>query len=483
MGHPSPRPAAPRPEPPSSSGLRVKDLTRPEPFFLGRYLVVDEIGRGGMASVHLARVDGPGGFRRWAAVKRIHPHLVDNDRMVDLFLDEARTAAGIHHANVAQVLELGRDDDGYWLAMEYLHGEPLHEVIRRADRSRVRVGPALAARICADAALGLHAAHELVRRDGTPLGLVHRDVTPHNLFVTYDGHVKVVDFGIVKSADRLAADTSAGVLVGKLAYMSPEQANREPVDRRTDVFALGVVLWEMTTGRRLFRADSDLETLSQVMDCKVPRPSAIVPSYPPELEACVMGALARNRWDRWPTARDFARALERYLVHQGGLVGVEELSALMHTLFADRIRTREAHLAWAADLPAPAHAAEPDAARRPPAAPAPATPASLLEDDDDVPTTVGHLAFTPPPAPAAPAVDLGATVALPASFGPPSPTFHQHERPVLAPPPAPLAAPPQAVWPAPRPGPRVHVAIVVCLVLLGLLATGVAGALAVHVLG
>src|SRR5580693_3933875 len=208
-------------------------------YFLGRYRVVDEIGVGGMASVHLARMDGPGGFQKWVAIKRIHPHLVEDDQFVDMFLDEARIAAGINHANVAQVFDLGKDDNTYWIAMEYLHGEPLREVMRRSEDHGQHIGPELAARICADAAEGLHAAHELRGKNGQLLGLVHRDVTPHNLFLTYDGYTKVVDFGIAKVADRLAS-TRAGTLKGKLAYMSPEQVRGAEVDRTTDIFALGV---------------------------------------------------------------------------------------------------------------------------------------------------------------------------------------------------------------------------------------------------
>ena len=175
-----------------------------------------------MASVHLGRMDGPGGFQKWVAIKRIHPHLVEDDQFVDMFLDEARIAAGINHANVAQVFDLGKDDNTYWIAMEYLHGEPLREVMRRSEEHRVLVSPELAARIGADSAEGLHAAHELRGKNGQLLGLVHRDVTPHNLFITYDGYTKVVDFGIAKVADRLSS-TRAGTLKGKLAYMSPEQ--------------------------------------------------------------------------------------------------------------------------------------------------------------------------------------------------------------------------------------------------------------------
>ncbi len=358
MAHPPPRPAASRQggpasagATPSSSGPRSKDAEKqgPATFFLGRYRVVDEIGVGGMASVHLARMDGPGGFQKWVAIKRIHPHLVEDDQFVDMFLDEARIAAGINHANVAQVFDLGKDDNTYWIAMEYLHGEPLREVMRRSEERGQHIGPELAARICADAAEGLHAAHELRGKNGQLLGLVHRDVTPHNLFLTYDGYTKVVDFGIAKVADRLSS-TRAGTLKGKLAYMSPEQVRGAEVDRTTDIFALGVVLWEITTNQRLFRMDTDLDTLEKVQACIVPPPSTIVPGYPPELEACVMKALSKRKQDRFPTAREFSRALQNYLVRSGHFVGPEEVAQFIRNVFGDRIQKREAHLAWAAEV-------------------------------------------------------------------------------------------------------------------------------------
>ena len=407
------------PGPRSSPGEREGNV-----FFLGRYRVVDEIGGGGMASVHLGRMDGPGGFQKWVAIKRIHPHLVEDDQFVDMFLDEARIAAGINHANVAQVFDLGKDDNTYWIAMEYLHGEPLREVMRRSEEHRVLVSPELAARIGADSAEGLHAAHELRGKNGQLLGLVHRDVTPHNLFITYDGYTKVVDFGIAKVADRLSS-TRAGTLKGKLAYMSPEQVRGAEIDRTTDIFALGVVLWELTTGHRLFRMDTDLDTLERVQACVVPPPSTLVANYPVELESVIMKALAKRKEDRFQTAREFSRALQAVLMRRGAFVGPEEVSAYLHHIFADRIQKREAHLAWAAEvtsnislddlragqavLPGPArdlalHAPKPapsqPVAQLPPRAPTlqgfapPSAPAqalaatSLVDDDEDIATTV-----------------------------------------------------------------------------------------------
>lgn len=318
-------------------------------YFLGRYRVVDEIGIGGMASVHLARMDGPGGFQKWVAIKRIHPHLVEDESFVNMFLDEARVAARISHPNVAAVFELGKHEDTYWIAMEYLHGEPLREVMRRTEELGQPMPPEIACRVIADSAEGLHAAHELVGKNGEKLGLVHRDVTPHNLFVTYDGCTKVVDFGIAKFASRMAS-TRAGTLKGKLAYMSPEQVAGEPIDRRTDCFALGVVLWELTTGQRLFRMDSDLDTLAKVQECSVPRPSTIVRGYPIDLERIVMKALAKTKDERYRTAREFSRALQSLLMRRGLFIASDEVSAYMGAIFTERMQKRTAHLRWAAEV-------------------------------------------------------------------------------------------------------------------------------------
>ena len=348
------------PPPPNAGGLgasgnagpthgSVADGRGPGTYFLGRYRVVDEIGIGGMASVHLARMDGPGGFQKWVAIKRIHPHLVEDQSFIHMFLDEARIAARISHSNVATVFDLGEHEDTYWIAMEYLHGEPLREVMRRTEELAAPMPPEIACRVIADAAEGLHSAHELLGKNGEKLGLVHRDVTPHNLFVTYDGTTKVVDFGIAKFSSRMSS-TRAGTLKGKLAYMSPEQVHGETLDRRTDIFALGVVLWELTTGQRLFRMESDLDTLAKVQECNVPRPSSIVRGYPIDLEKIVMKALSKNRGERFKTARELSRALQSLLMRRGLFIASDEVAAYMKQIFDDRIKKRDAHLRWAAEV-------------------------------------------------------------------------------------------------------------------------------------
>jgi eukaryotic-like serine/threonine-protein kinase len=319
-------------------------------YFLGRYRVVDEIGVGGMASVHLARMDGPGGFQKWVAIKRIHSHLIEEESFVQMFLDEAMIAARISHPNVATVFDLGKDQETHWIAMEYLHGEPLRELMRKSEETGHPMPPEIACKVIADAAEGLHAAHELTGKSGEKLGLVHRDVTPHNIFVTYDGVTKVVDFGIAKFNSRLSSSTRAGTLKGKLAYMSPEQVHGETIDRRTDIFALGVVLWELTTGQRLFRMDNDLDTLAKVQECNVPRPSTIVRGYPMDLEKIVLKALVKNRAERYRTAREFSRALQSFFMRRGLFIASDEVSACMHSAFQERIGKRDAHLRWAAEV-------------------------------------------------------------------------------------------------------------------------------------
>jgi serine/threonine-protein kinase len=408
-------------------------------YFLGRYRVVDEIGVGGMASVHLARMDGPGGFQKWVAIKRIHPHLVEDETFVNMFLDEARVAARISHPNVATVFELGKHEDTYWIAMEYLHGEPLREVMRRTEDLGQPMPPEIACRVIADAAEGLHSAHELLGKNGEKLGLVHRDVTPHNLFVTYDGSTKVVDFGIAKFSSRMA-NTRAGTLKGKLAYMSPEQVAGEPIDRRTDVFALGVVLWELTTGQRLFRMESDLDTLAKVQECNVPRPSTIVRGYPIDLEKIVMKALAKTKNERYRTSREFSRALQSLLMRRGLFIASDEVAAYMTSVFGDRIQKREAHLRWAAEV---TQTVDIDKIKGLPPSPWQAEDGSILTYNSEVqPSQPNTARGAPRPAAGAPAPDLPTSVPSMSSAARPPPNMKAT---------VPLGVPVMTAPPAPRP--------------------------------
>ncbi|MGC4079470.1 MAG: serine/threonine-protein kinase [Rubrivivax sp.] len=253
------------------------------------------------------------------------------------------SSRGFSHPNVASVFELGIDDGRYWIAMEYLHGEALREIVEHGAATKKPIALEVACKIVIDAAEGLHAAHELTSDTGEKLNLVHRDVSPHNVFVGYDGTTKVVDFGIAKFRTR-ESSTYTGQLKGKLAYMSPEQLDGTTLDRRADVFALGIVLWELTTRERLFRMDSDVETFAKVYDCVVPKPSSKIPSYPKKLEEIVMKALSRKPDGRYATARDFSRALQRFLVERGSFVGSEEVAAHVKNVMSDRVAQRESHL-------------------------------------------------------------------------------------------------------------------------------------------
>src|SRR5579859_5578064 len=209
------------------------------PRRIGRYDVVGLLAIGGMAEVFLGRIQGPNGFQRPVVIKRILPHLSRQKPFVDMFVDEARIVARLHHPNIVQVFEHGCCDGELFLAMEYLEGESLAGVLRRAKVRGTRIAYEVAAHIVAGACAGLHAAHELADPDGVPCELVHRDVSPQNILVTYGGHVKVLDFGVAKVRDRAAARTEAGQLKGKFAYMAPEQTDNRPIDRRADIFSIG----------------------------------------------------------------------------------------------------------------------------------------------------------------------------------------------------------------------------------------------------
>ncbi len=302
----------------------------------GRYQLRFEIATGGMASVFLATIRGAAGFEKLVALKRIHPHLAKKPQFVEMFLDEARIASRIQHPNVCGVNDFGEADGAYFLAMDYLVGESVSRLVRRlAKNDAIRHSPrlpALAARIVADACEGLHAAHEVTDENGQPLNVVHRDVSPQNVFVTYDGAVRIVDFGVASAENRIH-ETVAGTVKGKYAYMAPEQVRGADPDRRMDIWSLGVVLFELITSKRLFRRTTEAETITAVQSDPIPPPSTLNPLVAEELDAIVLKALSRDPEARYATARDMGRDLLRYLGKEDEPVGMADVGELMDSAF------------------------------------------------------------------------------------------------------------------------------------------------------
>jgi serine/threonine-protein kinase len=307
---------------------------------LGNYEILQSIGSGGMAEVFLARHAGPMGFEKILVLKCIHTHLAKQKNFVDMFLDEARLAARIHDPRVVQIHELGEANGTYFMAMEYLAGESLSTILKTAIRGGPSLPKQLAARIVADAAAGLHTAHELRDTKGRLLDVVHRDVSHGNIIVVYSGAVKILDFGVAKARDSLQTATSAGERKGKYGYMSPEQVRGEPIDRRSDVFSLGVVLWEALTKQRLFAADTELETVRRVIDGVVPPASTLAKDVPPELDAIVAKALAKDRTNRYQTSEELSVALEGWLRATGSAATMTDVATFMKSAFAERIEQR-----------------------------------------------------------------------------------------------------------------------------------------------
>jgi hypothetical protein len=345
-------PAAPRSSSPSLAP--ATELGR-----LGRYQLLQKLASGGMASVYLARAEGAAGFEKVIALKRIHPHLASEKNFVDMFLDEARIASRIDHANVCSVFDFGEADGTYYIAMEFLAGESLSHIAKHMARSpEVLRSPRRAwfvSRIIADVCEGLHAAHELRGRDGELLNVVHRDISPQNLFITYDGVVKVVDFGIASAADRLH-HTQGSEVKGKFSYMAPEQARGTKgakLDRRADVFALGIVLWELLVLKRLFRRDTPAETLLALMNDPIPAPSTQRAGLPVELDAIVLKALARKPDERYPNARELGRDLARAIGKAGEVIGGVDLAEWLDALApgARELSRRQIEAALQGDAP------------------------------------------------------------------------------------------------------------------------------------
>jgi serine/threonine-protein kinase len=341
------------------------------PASLGRYEVLGAIASGGMATVYLARVTGLAGFEREVALKLTHAHLRDEPDFVTSLMDEARLAGRIRHQNVVSVLDVGVDPAGVFIVMDYVDGDSLSRIVRSLKKQDSRLPLGVALRIVDDTLAGLHAAHELKDADKTPLDLVHRDVTPHNILIATDGVARLADFGIAKATSRLG-NTSTGLVKGKAAYMSPEQAQGSPIDRRADVWAAGVVAWELITGQRLYEGPNDAAILFKVVRDRPMRLSHLMPDIPPEIDDAVARALEPELTLRFETAEAFADALgsasDRYGLKQDHRAVARFLEPTLTPLLEKRrARVRElAGLRKAGDPPlnsSPTHPVpSPDAA-------------------------------------------------------------------------------------------------------------------------
>jgi eukaryotic-like serine/threonine-protein kinase len=295
---------------------------------LGPYELLSKLGQGGMAEVWLARQRGLMGFEKMVAVKRLLPHLSGDRHFVRMFLDEARIAARINHGNVVQIFDLGEESGTFFIAMEYLAGLSLARVMGEGLRRQRPLPEPLAASIVSQMCNGLHCAHTLANAEGVPYGIVHRDVSPQNVVVLYDGGVKLVDFGIAKARERLSTTTTRG-LKGKLAYFSPEQCLGEELDHRTDIFAAGVVLWEVLARRRLFKHTSELMVLKLITEGRVAPPSRVNPAVPARLDEITLKALDRDRNARFPSALEMSTAIDEFLAESDVVTTTQALSRYM----------------------------------------------------------------------------------------------------------------------------------------------------------
>ncbi len=357
---------------------------------LGPYQIIKRLATGGMAELYLARRRGLQGFQKTVALKRVLSDYAGEPEFVNMFLDEARLSAGLNHPNIVQVHELGSADGQYFFVMEYVVGLNLRELRDLCKHVRVALPVEHALTIICGAAAGLHYAHEQVDYRGRSQGIIHRDVSPSNVLVSFDGAVKVADFGVAKSADRRSR-TEVGLIKGKIGYMSPEQCRNRPLDRRSDVFSLGVLLYELTTGTRLYCGANDFAVLEATVQGKFEPPSRVCAGYPADLEQIVLRALAPEVENRYASARDFSRDLENYARAHGVVLSNASLSDFLRGLCQteravegtehievrdedwDAVPTMASLIAWLeANSREPAAAVAPAPPPPPPPAPAPA---------------------------------------------------------------------------------------------------------------
>jgi serine/threonine protein kinase len=321
----------------------------------GPYRLVKKIAVGGMAEVFKAKRTGVEGFEKVVAVKRILPHLSDNKEFVDMFIDEAKMVAGLAHPNIVQISDLGKLEKSYYIAMEYVHGRDLRSILRRAKDRGLRLPLDLTVFIVSRVCSALEFAHRKKDERGRPMLIVHRDISPQNILISFEGEVKLTDFGIAKAATK-ARITDAGALRGKLLYMSPEQAWGKPMDRRSDLFSLGIVFYEMVTDQKPFLGSSEMSILEMVRECRVAPPSDVNPRIPERLEKVVMTALERDPDHRYQDAAEMYRDLDRVL-HERQPPTANELTRFLELLFDEEERI-DAPPPGAADAVDEAHEVE-----------------------------------------------------------------------------------------------------------------------------
>jgi serine/threonine-protein kinase len=349
---------------------------------IGKYQVITRLSVGGMAELFLGFTAGPGGFRKYVALKRILPDVRTNEQFVRMFLDEARITAAFNHPNIAQVYELGQEDDGLYLAMEFISGQDLERVARAYRRREEPVPLGMSLAVMRDVCHALHYAHTFTDPSGRSSPIIHRDVAQKNIMVTYDGVVKLLDFGIAKARNSLER-TRVGTVKGTAGYMSPEQVRGLPLDGRSDVFSVGVVLWELVTGERLFAAENEREEMKKILDAPIVSPRQKAPGVSEELASVILRALERNPGARWPNAKELARALEQV----GGelLFDSDQRAALMRELFEHKMQTTRALLEMADPRQSGELAAMPWQPEPEPDEPAPRPATQALEERDTAP--------------------------------------------------------------------------------------------------
>jgi len=318
---------------------------------LGRYQLLKEIAIGGMAEIHVAKQTGVEGFEKLVVIKKILPQFARDPHFVKMFLNEARLAARLSHPNVVHIYDLGYANGVYYIAMEYIHGENLSGVTYACRQQKRTIPLEHVLKMVSQVCEGLHYAHTKTDVQGKPLGIVHRDVSPQNVLISYEGVVKLVDFGVAKAATRYDEDTRAGLIKGKLAYMSPEQISGEPMDSRSDIFSLGIVLWELCTGRRLFGRFEPAVILQKIAEAEVPPPSKANKRILSDLDSIVMRCLQQDRDRRYQSAFQMHIAIEEFMKKQGLSSSTLHLGRFMRTLFRKKLeddeKVREAEVSGA----------------------------------------------------------------------------------------------------------------------------------------